>query len=335
MVLGLAAAAAGLCRATLLPRNNAQGMGSEYSLADVIRLFRHADMAASYKPALLAAIVRCIKSGKAVDDRIDLESLGAEYLSMYWSQVVIYRLRHSPRDRNPPIIVREIQRVAASCKARLLADLAPDDRLPLIRRITSVLPINVLAAFHVSKPERMPPLFEWAKGDKDILVSARAQEFIRTNSTALSLIANYFLARFLSKLNTAPHIVEKTERLVPKRAPLNRFSQHFRSLGERHCFYCGADLDAQMAVVDHFIPWTFVFEDRFWNLVLACVKCNSSKSDHLPTDEMLEQLLRLNSIREAAETTPKISRTGIVEPAAELKRLYELAREEQWPLWQS
>ncbi|HEY5856812.1 MAG TPA: HNH endonuclease [Aldersonia sp.] len=48
------------------------------------------------------------------------------------------------------------------------------------------------------------------------------------------------------------------------------------------CFYCGRRLAAH---VDHVLPWSRVGIDGLANLVLACARCNSSKSQLLPAVE--------------------------------------------------
>lgn len=50
--------------------------------------------------------------------------------------------------------------------------------------------------------------------------------------------------------------------------------------GDR-CFYCGSRV-GPAAHVDHVLPWSRVGLDGLANLVLACSRCNSSKSDLLP-----------------------------------------------------
>ena len=34
--------------------------------------------------------------------------------------------------------------------------------------------------------------------------------------------------------------------------------------------------------MDHFIPWSFIKEDKLWNFVLACPACNIRKSNKIP-----------------------------------------------------
>ena len=46
--------------------------------------------------------------------------------------------------------------------------------------------------------------------------------------------------------------------------------------------------------VDHFIPWVFVRDDKLWNFVLSCRKCNNSKSDRLADRRYIGKLLEQN-----------------------------------------
>jgi HNH endonuclease len=46
--------------------------------------------------------------------------------------------------------------------------------------------------------------------------------------------------------------------------------------------------------VDHVLPWSFVLEDRTWNLVLACRDCNNQKRDRLTDTASLERLCDRN-----------------------------------------
>ena len=55
------------------------------------------------------------------------------------------------------------------------------------------------------------------------------------------------------------------------------------------CFYCQTEKETVFHV-DHVILLSFVLEDRFWNLVLACKECNVSKSDRIPDASHLRDL---------------------------------------------
>ena len=291
-------------------------------------------MSASYKPALLVAIVRCVDAGRIHDETISLRAMAEEYLTMYWSQVVIYRLRHSRRDAAPPVIVQAILNTSNRERTRRLDELSAPARTELVGVIERVLPINVLKAFHVSKPIGSAELFTWQKGWGEVTLTKDAVVFIRANGPVLTLIANYYWARFLARLNAAPYIVDKLERLVPRRSSLDTFARHLIELGESTCFYCNKRItepgDMQ---VDHFIPWTFVFEDKLWNLVISCQRCNSSKSDALASEEALARLISQNKIRTSSPSAKVVSMLSLQRGGADLARLYELALQERWPVW--
>ena len=34
--------------------------------------------------------------------------------------------------------------------------------------------------------------------------------------------------------------------------------------------------------MDHFIPWSFVKDDKIWNFVLSCPSCNEKKNNRVP-----------------------------------------------------
>ena len=98
----------------------------------------------------------------------------------------------------------------------------------------------------------------------------------------------------------------------------------FRKILRKHfdeCFYCGLCLNDDWEA-DHFIPWSYVFEDRLWNLVQACTACNRKKSNSLPSEEYLDKIRKRNS-----ELQGKISKDEFGEYDKEtLPRLYGMCQ---------
>jgi len=62
------------------------------------------------------------------------------------------------------------------------------------------------------------------------------------------------------------------------------------------CFYCDKLLpvEKQLIHVDHFIPWSYIFEDELWNLVLSCRTCNLKKHSSLPARDLVTVLINRN-----------------------------------------
>lgn len=108
-------------------------------------------------------------------------------------------------------------------------------------------------------------------------------------------VNNYQLALFLEKYNSTEKIsgiLTKVE-IISRRKSLKEFEVLLKEAGFRNCFYCHKGLKNGVHV-DHFIPWSYVQNDRLWNFVLACPSCNSSKSNKLANETYLNELLIRN-----------------------------------------
>ncbi|WP_243459280.1 HNH endonuclease domain-containing protein [Metabacillus bambusae] len=111
-------------------------------------------------------------------------------------------------------------------------------------------------------------------------------------------LTNYHMAAMIEQLNEVPsinYLLGKVESIA-KRSSLKPFEKILLTYFKAECFYCSKKLsdNERETHVDHFIPWSFVQSDNIWNLVLSCNKCNSSKSDRLPTRGYLEDIIERN-----------------------------------------
>lgn len=112
---------------------------------------------------------------------------------------------------------------------------------------------------------------------------------------------NYYAwAKFLESINEESllyKVISKIETSLPERKPLDIFRKIlFEEFEENNCFYCGKKLSAIAIHVDHFIPWSFVKEDKLWNFVLSCSDCNIKKSDKLPSRNFIYKIQNRNKL---------------------------------------
>ena len=222
--------------------------------------------------------------------------------------------------------VKLIRRTAQAYKAHDLAELPAAGRATIDRQMSRLLTVNVLSAFHASRPLRMPSLFRWESGQDHVVITPKAHAFLKAQAAALELVANFYWAEFLEGCNRlAPRIVQKVSRDGASRKSLHKYLKILREESDVNCFYCEVPLSESLATaVDHVIPWSFLLEDDLWDLVLACRKCNSAKSDWLPNHTFIEKLL----VRNRGLSRDGIS-LAIGEP--EVERLYEAAISVEWP----
>jgi HNH endonuclease len=294
-----------------------------HSVNDLVALMRHAKKSASYKPALLKALTRYAK--QADDLCAPLSAIGREFTKLYWNQTVVYHLRQASVLSKEAEAVRQIRAIAAQYRVRSLSELPEAGRKAIDARMSRLLTINVLEAFHASKPASMTPLYQWQHGWQDLQLSVESHRFLRDYSAPLELIANFHWAEFLEGCNRlAPRIVQKVARDGARRGSLNAYLRILQAETPRQCFYCGLNFsDERPQAIDHVIPWSFLLEDNLWDLVLACTQCNSGKSDSLPIPEYLERLIARNG-QLFAGRAPSVS-------GDEIKRLYEGAVSVEWP----
>ena len=115
-------------------------------------------------------------------------------------------------------------------------------------------------------------------------------------------------SKFLESINTLPRLIAKVQSEEVRRRSLNAYRSIFRKkIPLRDCFYCNKTLNERQTHVDHFIPWSYIFEDQAWNLVLACQDCNLKKSDSLAGLDFRNDLINRN--RDYKNEIPKLEKS--------------------------
>src|SRR5262249_44718132 len=85
--------------------------------------------------------------------------------------------------------------------------------------------------------------------------------------------------------------------------------------------------------------WSFVLEDRTWNLVLACRKCNNEKRDRLANTVALRRLCARNEqiAKKQIDTDPKFLRDFAEwysrNLSSYIQGLYDQAVADKFPTW--
>ncbi len=286
-------------------------------------------MSASYKPALLKALVRELATDPV--SPLTLTRLGERFIRLYWTQTVVYRLRQAKTLHAEPEIVRSIRSAAEFARVRRFEDLPAAAKSALVRKTARLLTINVLGAFHASAPQAMPPLFTWRPDASALEMTHEAVEFVVRERSALESLANLWWARYLEGVNRlAPAIIAKVEGTSAHRRSLQPYLRILRETDPAECFYCGTNLgESTTTHVDHVIPWSFLYADELWDLVLACDSCNIAKADALPVRPFLAKLATYNERR--AHVRLGAANVSALIPSHEIVRLYDAALSVEWP----
>lgn len=126
------------------------------------------------------------------------------------------------------------------------------------------------------------------------------RDWLGANRALVLGFAEQQLTRYLQARNpNVPGIVNKLE--LPRRRSLGParawWAEIIAQAGEPALadIFSGETLDKRFEV-DHFLPWSFVVHDEFWNLAPIVPGVNRNKSDHLPAlDLYLPRLAALHA----------------------------------------
>ncbi len=298
-----------------------------FEVSDVVALMRYASMSTTYTPALLKTLARRVPT--MAGPSLTLTEIGNEFLKLYWNQSVVYHLRQAAVVSKEPDMLRALRAAADRHDVRDFEALPATERETLARKMVKVLTNDALDYFHASKPAAMVPLFTWTKGETAIVLSDASRAFVTAHASVLEVIANYRWAGYLEKVNLlAPGIIEKVQRDGARRGSLAKVHKMLTETDEPRCFYCERNFDAR-STVDHVLPWSYLLTDDYWNLVLACVSCQSAKADRLPEKSYITKLVATNGRR--TRGILEKHRIAPVSNVDDLVHLYAAAVANEWP----
>ena len=131
-----------------------------------------------------------------------------------------------------------------------------------------------------------------------IILNPPVYDFMLRYKPEIEKLNYYAWAKFLETVNDESVLVkllDKLELATPHRENLSIYREILRKeFEEDTCFYCGKKLTG-VVHVDHFIPWSYVKDDKMWNFVLSCSSCNLKKNNKIPVERFLIKIQNRNS----------------------------------------
>jgi 5-methylcytosine-specific restriction endonuclease McrA len=235
------------------------------------------------------------------DTKIYYDEISEAFLKYYWFQECKYKIKQDFKQSSQPVVITIIQNFCGT-------DYIPDSyenyfkknqfKNKLIRELEKKCLNDVIPRFQPdehnnfyshnheksNKKYKIP-----SNNDKFIILQKNSILFLRNNYELLHKALILEWAKFLEKTNFTPKLIAKIEHLgETKRSSLNKYKKILLEIdNSKKCFYCDCTLDDNDIHVDHFIPWSYVYDDELWNLVLSCSTCNLKKSDYLANENSL------------------------------------------------
>lgn len=274
----------------------------------------------TYKLAWGRALVECIYHGSFVetldgDYFVALEDIAKCMLKYYWNQLFFFNLKQSPNrvDQRQPYIVQATNELIEKYKEstgsvipvwfdKVEEELNTKELQNTIKKIAKVLPNDVSWRFKRVGDEVIS-LYDYDEKSRSdrVIFTKEAVDLLKEYALVISKLLNYKWAQLLEKFNYAPKIANKVNSISEaklKRDSLTKYKNELMKQfkdGVAIDFYSGEPLDDNDISVDHVIPWSFMYSDDIWNLVLTSKSHNSSKSNTIPSEDIIEKLKDRNS----------------------------------------
>lgn len=256
----------------------------------------------TYKFGLIKAILDNLFNAVEEKDTyfIDYDTLFTKFAGNYWNLIVKYNLnqmrKSSLRKQSniEQIFYSYVERNPLYSNLNF-ESLNSVDIVKISKAVQQDCKNNVIGALYADSDGT---IYAFDLKGKGIYLSACFYTFMLCHKTALEQLNYYAWAKFLENINDDDvllRLLDKLELATPKRKDLSIYRQIlFTEFEQNNCFYCGRSLNNVTVAVDHFIPWSYIKEDKLWNFVLSCPTCNSSKNNNLASLEYLDKLAYRN-----------------------------------------
>jgi len=240
--------------------------------------------------------------------KITLDQIAERFLNYYWNHTFFFNLKQGPVTPTIVSLVKELiqkyivfsgsQRPIRYEKINFQESLRNDfDRC--IKKIVSILKKDVSHRFLQLRGRDLGWMYEYKKNANSLQIKGEWLQILEKNKEILYPIINSRWAQIVESFDYSPRINKKVKFLNDAgypREPLKRFRKWLDLANPDHlCFLCGNPIPERELSIDHVIPWSYLFEDNLWNLVYVHKRCNSSKSNTIPSEAEIKKLEARNT----------------------------------------
>lgn len=285
----------------------------EKYISDWLRIIDEMKNDTTYKTAWGRAVIECVyldefvieNGNKAIINQSDIVKKMIKY---YWNQTFFFSLSQGKSPYILKIVKIMIEEYVENVtnypttwdKAEVYFKQEEKQYNRCISKILSNTRVNVCPRFKNVCGETLE-IYDINDKDKTLIFNKYNIDSIKEYAFVLSKLLNFKWAQLLERFNTVPKINKKisdsTERKI-RRTSLAKYKKllleyyHGDSLRD---FYTGELLDKDNIHIDHVIPWSYIYSDDLWNLVITSPKTNLSKSNKAPNKEYIEKLKGRNN----------------------------------------
>jgi 5-methylcytosine-specific restriction endonuclease McrA len=266
-------------------------------LRNIQRVLSEGLFTSSYKFALIyaladLAVLKGDDSGASLE--IDTKDIATKFVELYWQQCRPYSTTGLVLEQNtgrPAEVISDIIESLQHCGASLfrLRQSQVDRWSTLIAEVDRTVRRMPLWRLQKVGDERLDFLYDNLDCGTRITLKPGVAYCLRAFYELLRDLVEGAWVRFVQKLN-ATRLGNLTDLgtflFGQERIGLDAYRPILLDIQKGVCLYCQKSLHKETQV-DHFIPWSRYPADIGHNFVLAHIKCNNAKSDHLAAEQHL------------------------------------------------
>lgn len=259
-----------------------------------------------YKFFWFQAIVEKVLEGKEV---ISYDEIVNEMIADAWYMVTEYHLNLGPKDTLEKLVhyIKDISKMKSCEKKERIIEYLKNCTEKVVmqkkRTLTYNVPYRLQAPFmehlkgqawnvsesrlinEINSEKRLMYYFTALNGMYTaIQIQPEWVSYIHENQQIVKGWLQYKMIRYLQKRNpNVPGIADKLQ--PPNARKLDKVQKYWKlllGLEPIHEIYGDRILTDYDMSIDHFVPWSYVAHDEFWNLHPTTKRMNSSKGNYLP-----------------------------------------------------
>lgn len=268
----------------------------------------------TYKLAWGRALIECVCLDRCYENNgrvvVEFDEISKCMLKYYWNQLFFFKLKQSPYKDKEPVICKDVNFLIEEWKKYTKSNIPTwyneEDLLKMnkeyfnktLKHISKTLHENVCWRFK-NIPNGTLEIYEYDKANSKIIFEYEAAILLKDYGIVVSKLLNYKWTQLLERFNYQPKIASKVLGISDSKIRRNNLTKYKNELlkefnGKPIDFYTGEPLELDDISVDHVIPWSFMYSDDIWNLVLTSKSHNSSKSNSIPDENIIKRLKERN-----------------------------------------
>ncbi|WP_338554521.1 HNH endonuclease signature motif containing protein [Paenibacillus sp. KS-LC4] len=241
---------------------------------------------------------------------VQLREIAKKVLRYYFEQTMFFNLQQSSNPVKPPVMVSTSKTLIAAYQAQSgtmkpikwfrskIESVCSKEYEKAVREIVRALKTDVSYRFLRVEGKEVEGVYKYEQKADSLFIQKENLLALKQNRLVVVDAINYRWTQMLENFNHSPRLSKKL-RIIDddevSRRSLGKFASYlFVENPDSHCFICNLKIEDETPSIDHVIPWSYLYSDDLWNLVFAHQSCNSSKSNVVPNEMMIQRLEERN-----------------------------------------